>query len=367
MGISLTARSDPYSKVEQYITICEYFNRNVSYAPDSIMDLQPLWFSLNPHASAFSVPSSAGLQGSFKPGLTGGGDGHHDIAACNCVGLKFICLPNVITYPDVGKKMNLPGWISETFVMRTISTIVLVGLVLGLRAWAVRRIKARENLRPMIRRQHIVRLRNITLFFIFTVVVVIWIEQLRTIAAAAVVIAAAIVIATKEFLLNIVGYFYRSTAKFFTIGDRIEIEGIRGDVIDQNLMAITLLEIGPGTKTHQYTGLTVQIPNSLFLANTVKNETNLWSDYVFHLMTIPIQADGNWKAKEKALLEAAREICSPYLGDARRAMSAQAFQHSLEEIDLIVAVYVLHHCRNALKSHAGIYRWPGQRGQRAVR
>jgi small-conductance mechanosensitive channel len=180
------------------------------------------------------------------------------------------------------------------------------------------------------------------LLLIVTVIVVIWIEQLRTIAAAAVVIAAAIVIATKEFLLNIVGYFYRSTAKFFTIGDRIEIDGIRGDVIDQNLMGITLLEIGPGAKTHQYTGLTAHIPNSLFFANTVKNETNLWSDYVFHLMTIPIQADDNWKTKENALLDAAREICSPYMEDARRAMSTQAFQHSLEEpsIDPRVQVQV---------------------------
>ena len=89
-------------------------------------------------------------------------------------------------------------------------------------------------------------------------------------------------------------------------------------------------------------GITAHIPNSLFLANTVKNETNLWNDYVFHLMTIPIQADDNWKTKEKGLLNAAREICSPYMEDARRAMSTQAFQHSLEEpsIDPRVQVQV---------------------------
>lgn len=239
--------------------------------------------------------------------------------------------------------MNLPGWMNETLIMRTISTLLLVAMVLALRAIAVRRIKARDNVPPMIRRQHIVRLRNITLFLILTVIVVIWIEQLRTIAAAAVVIAAAIVIATKEFLLNIVGYFYCSTAKFFTIGDRIEINGIRGDVIDQNLMGITLLEIGPGTKTHQYTGLNIHVPNSLFLANTLKNETNLWSEYVFHLMTIPIPADENWHTKEKALLDAALEICSPHMENARRAMNTQAYQHSLEEpsIDPKVQVQII--------------------------
>ena len=191
--------------------------------------------------------------------------------------------------------MTLPGWISETLVMKIISTLVLIFLVMGMRALIVKQIKSRNHLPPMIRRQRIVRMRNITLFLIFTIVVVIWIEQLRTIAAAAVVIAAAIVIATKEFLLNIVGYFYRSSAKFFTIGDRIEITGIRGDVIDQNLLGITLLEIGPGMKSHQYTGLTIHVPNSLFLANTTKNETNLWSDYVYHLILrvpVPVRKRG---------------------------------------------------------------------------
>ena len=175
---------------------------------------------------------------------------------------------------------------------KLLSTTILIIGVLFLRKHIVLWIKSRESLTPTHKRQWIVRIRNITIFLILGILIVVWLEQLRTIAASIVVIAAAIVIATKEFLLNVVGFFYQKTAKFVSVGDRIDLGGgIRGDVIDENLMGITMLEIGPGEKTHQYTGLTTFLPNALFLSASVKNETFLWSDYVFHLMTIPIKAD----------------------------------------------------------------------------
>jgi small-conductance mechanosensitive channel len=229
------------------------------------------------------------------------------------------------------RQVNIQEFWVGTFAAKLTSTVVLVVVVLILRKYVVHWITHKEALLPTHKRQWIVRVRNITLFLTFGILVVVWIEQLRTIAASIVVIAAAIVIATKEFLLNIVGFFYRTTSKFVSVGDRIDIGGSRGDVIDQSLMGITLLEIGPGDKTHQYTGLTIFLPNSLFLSATVKNETFLWSDYVFHLMTIPIKSDSDWKIAEKALMQAAADVSRPYIENARDVMKAQALQQNLEE------------------------------------
>ncbi|NNF98623.1 MAG: mechanosensitive ion channel family protein [Desulfobacteraceae bacterium] len=229
----------------------------------------------------------------------------------------------------IGRKMQ--DWFDTVLTSKLFSTAVLIACVLIIRTYIVHLIRTKWDLKPTIRRQWIVRVRNVTFFLVFGVAAVVWLEQLRTIAASIVVIAAALVIATKEFLLNIVGFFYRTTAKFVTIGDRIEVDGTRGDVIDQNLMGITLLEIGPGDKTHQYTGLTIYLPNSLFLSARVKNEIYLWSDYVFHLITIPVKSGETWYSAEKALFQAASEACAPFIEEARGAMTSQALQHSLEE------------------------------------
>ena len=160
--------------------------------------------------------------------------------------------------------------------------------------------------------------------------VVIWLEQLRAVAATVVVIAAAIVVATKEFLLNIIRYFHQRSAKFVTVGDRIEVDGIRGDVIDQDLLGMTLMEIGSGEKTNQYTGLTIYVPNAKMLSATVKNETRLWGDYVFHLVTIPVEGVQGWEMAEQALLQAANKVCAPYLEKAQESMTSLSRHHSLD-------------------------------------
>ena len=62
----------------------------------------------------------------------------------------------------------------------------------------------------------------------------------------------------------------------------------------------------------------------------MKNETYAESEYVFHLMTIPIKADGDWSADEQELLKAANEVSAPFLEKARKVMTRQARQQSLE-------------------------------------
>ena len=217
------------------------------------------------------------------------------------------------------------------FITRVLSTLVLIVIILGVRSIVVRRLLARQEVDATTRRRWIVTARNTTFLAIMAIVVVLWLEQLRTVAAALMVIAAAIVVATKEFLLNLLGYVYQSSTKFTAIGDRIEIDGIRGDVIDQGMLGVTLMEIGSGEKTNQYTGLTVHVPNSRYLATILKNETRMWGDYVFHLVTVPLGSTDDWDAAEQALLKAANEVCGGYLPSAKRYMTAMARNQSLGE------------------------------------
>lgn len=216
------------------------------------------------------------------------------------------------------------------FFNKFITTIVIVVVIFGIRIIIVRRLSERTDLPPIQRRQYIASVQNVALFLFILMFIVIWLEQVRTIAASLMVVAAAIVLATKEFILNISGFFFRSSVDFVSIGDRIEVNGIRGDVIDQTILGVTLLEIGPGLKTNQYTGLSVYIPNSIFLANPVRNETHLGGNFVFHLITIPLKIEADWEAAEKALLKAAKESCAPYLEEARTNMEELAQRHSLD-------------------------------------
>ena len=203
----------------------------------------------------------------------------------------------------------------QAVVGHLISTLILLVSLFVLRTILAGIIRRQENVRQELRRRWLVALRNGTVLMILLGVVLIWAHELRTVAVYAFAIAVATVIATKELIQCVTGSVMR-TAGAFHIGDRIEIGDFRGDVIDHNLLTTTIMEVGPDGLTHRLTGRAISLPNSMFLADPVTNETYT-DDYVLHVFKVPMKQDDDWQQAEHDLLCAAREQCSKYVAEAR--------------------------------------------------
>ncbi len=199
-----------------------------------------------------------------------------------------------------------------------VATLILVTVIVILRAisskFIRKSVKATE-----LRRRWLVQTRNILLLFMVLGLMLIWAEELRTLALGLVAIAVAFVVATKELIMCLTGSLVKSGGSAFSIGDRIQIKDFRGDVIDQNLLTTTILEVGPGKFSHQRTGRMISIPNSLFVSEPVVNESYT-HDFVLHVFTVPFKREDNWQAAQQALLESANRHCADYLEQARRYM-----------------------------------------------
>jgi small-conductance mechanosensitive channel len=149
-----------------------------------------------------------------------------------------------------------------------------------------------------------------------TGLVFIWFHELSTFAVSLVALAVALVLATKELILCLSGTALRAGTNAYTLGDRIEIAGTRGNVVDQNLLATTVLEIGPGHTSSQYTGRAVIFPNSLLLSHPVVNETYM-KEFTVHIMNIPLTIRDDWHGAERLLLDIAKEECAPFVDEAQ--------------------------------------------------
>lgn len=211
-------------------------------------------------------------------------------------------------------------WMNEHVPLtQAVSTILLLLLVVLARLIVQRQVIRSTKLSDELRRQWIVQMRNVLLIVLILGLLIIWGHELRTVALSAVAIAAALVVATKELIMCISGTLLEGSAHAFKIGDRIEVAGHRGDVFDQTLLTTTILEIGPGQLTHQYTGRTIVLPNSVFLNQPIINETAT-DEFVLHIFAVPVRADEDWRVLEERLLEAANAECASYLDEARRHM-----------------------------------------------
>lgn len=195
--------------------------------------------------------------------------------------------------------------------------IVLTALLLR---WAALRAIQRSKLYVDDQLRWRAQVRNITLTVVALGIVIVWAQELRTFAISIAAIAAALAIATKEFLMCLLGSTLRASGSSFRVGDRIEVVGVRGDVIDIGPLTTTVLEVGPGQAIHQRSGRKITVPNSVFLSSTVTNETTS-NEFVLHVLRVPVAADSDWTAMRERLQQIAQRRCAQWINDARRALA----------------------------------------------
>lgn len=194
---------------------------------------------------------------------------------------------------------------------------LLLGILLLIRVGLQHFFFNQANIAIEVRRRWSVNVRNALVFIFLVGMILIWAPQLRTFAVAFFAVALALVIAVKEFLDCMVGAAVRAMTKSYAIGDRIEIEGVRGNVVDHNLLTTTLLEIGPGQTSHQYTGRAMVVPNSFLLKYSLMIETYS-KHYRLHIVTVPLSAKDDWKRAESILLKVAEKQVQPFIEEARQ-------------------------------------------------
>lgn len=212
---------------------------------------------------------------------------------------------------------------------RFLSSVILALMLLFLHIIGGRYLGKLEAPDSQTRRRWLVSLRNACILLLLAGFFVIWATQLRTLAFSLVAFAAAIVIALKEIILCLSGGMLRTISRSISIGDRIEIKDFRGDVIDMTLLTTRILEIGPGERIHQRTGRVIVIPNSLFLSESVRNET-FTDDFVLHVFEVVIKLTPDWERAESILLRAALEECAPWIEEARVYMKNLSRLHNLD-------------------------------------
>ncbi|MBW2718954.1 MAG: mechanosensitive ion channel family protein [Deltaproteobacteria bacterium] len=118
---------------------------------------------------------------------------------------------------------------------------------------------------------------------------VIWFAGLERIATFAGILGAGLAVALHDL------------RRPFEVGDRIEIEGIAGDVIDIRLFQFSLLEIGNWVDADQSTGRIVQVPNGKVLRAATAS-FNKGFEYIWHEIPVLITFESDWK-KAKSILE----------------------------------------------------------------
>ena len=209
--------------------------------------------------------------------------------------------------------------IDSSVALDGLKSLILLLTLIIVRPLIVRWIAHNPTLSMESKRRWVVTTRNSVVFAFLLGLVIIWAHELQAFAVSLVALAAAFVLATRELILCWSGAALRVGSKVFAVGDRIQIAGHRGVVLDYDAFATRLLEIGPGQSAHLYTGRVTIFPNSLLLTNTLIKE-NPEQEYGLYTLIVPLKNDDDWLKAERSLLEAAKTECAPFMDEAARQM-----------------------------------------------
>lgn len=163
------------------------------------------------------------------------------------------------------------------------------------------------------------RLVNGINFFIVSVALLfIWLGAGANFITILGLFSAGVALALKDILLNIAGWLYILLRQPFYVGDRIEISGIKGDVIDQNLFKFRVIEIGNWVKAEQSTGRIIHIPNYKVFTDPLANYS-LGFEYIWDEIAVVVTFESDWR-KAKRILE---KIVNHYAEDITEEMNKQ--------------------------------------------
>lgn len=117
-------------------------------------------------------------------------------------------------------------------------------------------------------------------------------------------LSAGLAVALKDPITNIAGWVFIIWRRPFEVGDRIQIGDHAGDVIDQRIFQLTLLEIRNWVDADQSTGRIIHIPNGKIFTQEQANYTKAFS-YIWDEIPVMVTFESNWRKAKEALQEIA--------------------------------------------------------------
>ena len=203
--------------------------------------------------------------------------------------------------------------VSEEIIKSVLmSVVMIVAVITGRSILLSAHFRSHPDLSIENKRRSLVVSRNITMLLLLFGLAMIWAAQIQTLALSMFAVAAAIVVATKELIMCLSGSILRSVTKQYSIGDYIEINSLRGRVVDINMLNTLMMQIGPNPLIGQLSGKTLSFPNSLLLSHTVRRD-NILGDYVIHTVEIPVPIHLDSDEIIGRLKDVLEPLCEPYV------------------------------------------------------
>lgn len=144
---------------------------------------------------------------------------------------------------------------------------------------------------------------------------------------------AGITITLQELILSLAGSVYIFLVKVYEPGDRIEINGIKGDVIDIDSIYTTMMEIGEWVSSDNYSGRIVKLSNAFVFRGPIYNYSSdfpfIWDEF-----DLPVHYNSDMALAKAIIIEIAQETLTDYVKESITTWQKVVGKYYIEDAEV---------------------------------
>ena len=169
------------------------------------------------------------------------------------------------------------------------------------------------------RRYQFLLIRRIVMWFaVILVVAFAFASQLGSVATFAGLITAGVAVALQNVILSVAGYFFLIGKFGIRVGDRVQIAGVTGEVVEVGLVRLQLMEL-TSTGSEIPTGRVVAFSNSIVFQPTSGLFKQIpGTNFMWHEITLTLPGDSDYHQVQKNLADVVNQVFADYKDDIER-------------------------------------------------
>ena len=209
---------------------------------------------------------------------------------------------NLASWRSAIKTQNGANW--KNLMVRLLSLALILAVVLGIAALWRRAIF--RYVHDTRRRYQMLLLRRIVLWIVIVLVIAFsFATELGSVATFAGLLTAGVAVALQNVILSVVGYFFLIGKFGVRVGDRVQIGGVTGEVVDIGLVRMHVMELGGIGRDVQPTGRVVAFSNAFVFQSTGGMFKQIpGTNFIWHEITLTLSTDSDYRSVQERMIRA---------------------------------------------------------------
>ncbi len=174
------------------------------------------------------------------------------------------------------------------------------------------------------RRSQFLLFRKIAIWIVIGAIIALtFVTELGSVATFVGLLTAGVAVAMQNVILSVAGYFFLIGKYGIRVGDRVQVAGVTGEVVDIGFVRFHLLELGSGDTDAQPSGRVVAFSNSIVFQPTSGVFKQIpGTSFVWHEISLTFSPEGNYRMIQERITTAVDAA----LKDHREEMDQQMHQ-----------------------------------------